>query len=80
MELFGVYDRVVGTYGPPVSAVNEADFVRRCRSAYSQNPFSSDLDLFHFGSFDERIGIISVLPAPDFLCSVSSLFVGDPNE
>lgn len=55
--VYSLFDRVVGSFGDPITFVNDEDCYRRVAIAYKDNPFSIDLDLYYIGVFDLNSGV-----------------------
>lgn len=73
MKIYTMYDRVVGQYGNPFFAINEADCIRRLGYSQKDNPFFADLDLYYIGDYDIDTGAIVPVEKPVFVSPMQAV-------
>jgi len=78
LQMFTVYDVKAATYSQPITAptINVmsrilGDVLAEGQHAYAKHP--EDYVLFHLGAFDDLVGHIELLKAPNSLFSLKSL-------
>lgn len=73
IRLYSIYDRKAVFYGVPFTAKNDEVMKRMVALSYKDNPFSSDLEVYLFGVFDEEKGELFSDIHDKFISSVTDI-------
>lgn len=58
-DLFAIFDRVAGDFGPPFMAKNNGIAWRSYRQYLKDSPNTEDFQLYRLGSYEQSSGLIT---------------------
>lgn len=83
MEMYAIFDRKLGEYGPIATAQNDAMVLRGLTQEIRKGDsplveFPTDFDVMHVGSFDVTTGVVTAV-LPRLVSGVADLVKGGVN-